>query len=105
MIELRDDALPDVLVNYAVDIVFIAEAKLDCIDEIVQDTTQFGAEVRLLPSAANIMRGDVRISAKLNPEHVLNGRGASLETPHPDVIRGFRGKECSDHRSWRFHRF
>ncbi len=92
VVELRDDALPDVLVNYCVDIVFIAEAKLDCIDEIVQDTTQFGAEVRLLPSAANIMRGDVRISAKLNPEHVLDGRGASLETPHPDVIRGFEGK-------------
>jgi len=84
--------LPELLVNYCVDIVFIAEAKLDCIDEIVQHTTQFGAEVRLLPSAANILRGDVRVSAKLNPERVLDGRGASLEKPHPEVVRGFEGK-------------
>ena len=48
------------LVNYGVDIVFIGEAKLDCIEEVVQTTTQFGAEVRLLPSAANILSGDVR---------------------------------------------
>lgn len=93
VVELRGDALPDVLVNYGVDIVFIAEAKLDCIDEVVQDTTQFGAEVRLLPSAANILRGDVRISAKLNPEHVLDGRNASQDTPHAEVIKGFEGKD------------
>src|ERR1035441_1481652 len=93
VIELRHDALPDVLVNYCVDIVFIAEAKLDCIGEIVQTTTQFGAEVRLLPSAANIMRGDVRISTRLNPEHVLNGRNASLEKPHSEVVSGFEGKD------------
>ncbi len=91
VIELGD-SLPDVLVNYCVDIVFIAEAKLD-IGEIVQTTTQFGAEVRLLPSAANIMSGDVRISAQLNPEHVLNGRHASLEKPHPEVVSGFEGKD------------
>ncbi len=87
-----NDTLPDVLVNYCVDIVFIAEAKLD-IGEIVQTTTQFGAEVRLLPSAANIMRGDVRISAQLNPEHVLNGRNTSLEKPHHAVVSGFEGKD------------
>ena len=87
------DALPAVLVNHFVDIVFIAEAKLDCIAEIVQATTQFGAEVRLLPSAANIMQGDVRISAQLNPEHVLTGRNASLEKPHSEVVSGFEGKD------------
>ena len=92
VIELRD-SLPDVLVNHCVDIVFIAEAKLDCIGEIVQTTTQFGVEVRLLPSAANIMRGDVRISAQLNPEHVLNGRNAALEKPHSEVVSGFEGKD------------
>ena len=87
------DALPAVLVNHFVDIVFIAEAKLDGIAEIVQATTQFGAEVRLLPSAANIMQGDVRISAQLNPEHVLTGPNPSLEKPHPEVVSGFEGRD------------
>jgi len=92
VIELGE-ALPDVLVSSGVDIVFIAEAKLDCIAEIVQATTQFGAEVRLLPSAANIMRGDVRVSAQLNPEHVLNERNGSLEKPHSAVVSGFERKD------------
>jgi FlaA1/EpsC-like NDP-sugar epimerase len=86
------DALPAVLVNHFVDLVFIAEAKLDGIAEIVRETTQFGAEVRLLPSAANIMRGDVRISAQLNPEHVLAGPNPWLE-PHPEVVSGFGGRD------------
>jgi len=85
------DSLADVLVNYCVDIVFIAEATMD-IGEIVQTTTQFGAEVRLLPSAANIMRGDVRISAQLNPEHVLSRPNVPLEKPHTAVVSGFEGK-------------
>lgn len=93
VVELRDEVLPDVLVNYGVDIVFIGEAKLDCIGEVVQTTTQFGAEVRLLPSAANIMRGDVRVSAQLNPENVLNGRNVALEKAHPEVVSGFEGKD------------
>jgi len=87
------DALPEVLVSHGVDIVFIAEAKLDCIGEIVQVTTQFGAEVRLLPSAANIMQGDVRVSAQLNSEHVLKGRDGSPEKPHCAVVSGFEGKD------------
>jgi FlaA1/EpsC-like NDP-sugar epimerase len=87
------DALPAVLVNHFVDIVFIAEAKLDGIAEIVQATTEFGAEVRLLPSAANIMQGDVRISAQLNPEHVLTGANLSLEKLHPEVVSGFEGRD------------
>jgi FlaA1/EpsC-like NDP-sugar epimerase len=86
------EALPKVLVKHFVDLVFIAEAKLDCIANLVQSATEFGVEIRLLPSAANIIQGDVRISAQLNPEHVLTGRNGSLEKPHSEVISGFRGK-------------
>jgi FlaA1/EpsC-like NDP-sugar epimerase len=92
LVELSD-RLADVLVSSCVDIVFIAEAKLDGIDEIVKTSSQFGVEVRLLPSAANILRGDVRISAHLNPEHVLKGRNAPLEKPHSEVVSGFEGKD------------
>ena len=92
VIELHG-ALPEVLVKHFVDLVFIAEAKLDCIADVVQRVTQFGVEIRLLPSAANIMQGDVRVSAQLNPEHVLTGRNGSLEKPHSEVVNAFRGKD------------
>jgi FlaA1/EpsC-like NDP-sugar epimerase len=84
-----EETLPEVLISHSVDIVFIAEATLDCIAEIVQAAGQFGAEVRLLPSAANVMQGDVRVSARLNPEHVLTGRGSGLKEPHAEVVKCF----------------
>jgi FlaA1/EpsC-like NDP-sugar epimerase len=86
------EALPTLLISQFVSIVFIAEAKLDCIGEIMRETAQLGAEVRLLPSAANVMQGDVRVSARLNPEHVLDGRGPLLKAPHAEVVRAFSGK-------------
>jgi len=39
------------------------------------------------------MRGDVRVSAQLNPELVLKGRNGSLEKPHAAVVNGFEGKD------------
>lgn len=91
VMDLRE-ALPTLLISHFVSIVFIAEAKLDCIGDIMQETAQLGAEVRLLPSAANIMQGDVRVSARLNPEQVLEGRGPLLKAPHAEVVRGFSGR-------------
>jgi FlaA1/EpsC-like NDP-sugar epimerase len=88
-----EEALPEVLISHSVDIVFIAEATLDCIAEIVQAATQFGAEVRLLPSAANVMQGDVRVSARLNPEHVLTGRDPGLKEPHAEVVKCFAQRD------------
>lgn len=45
------------------DLVMITDASLDCIGDVVSIATQHGIEVRLLPSAANVMRGEVSISA------------------------------------------
>ena len=85
-------ALPHLLASHAVDLVLIADASLDSIAETVATATEFGVDVRLLPSAANIIRGEVRVSAQPRGEMAFVERTATLLPPHPDVVESFRGR-------------
>ena len=85
-------ALPRLLAFGAVDLVLIADASLDSIAEIVATATEFGVDFRLLPSAANIIRGEVRVSAQPRLELAFEDRPTTLPPPHPDVMENFRGR-------------
>ncbi len=85
-------ALPRLLASHAVDLVLIADASSDFIAETVATATEFGADVRLLPSAANIIRGEVRVSAQPRAELAFEDRAANLLPPHEDVVATFRGR-------------
>jgi len=82
-------ALPRLLAGNAVDLVLIADAGLDFIAETVATATEFGVNVRLLPSVANIIRGEVRVSAQPRLELAFDDRPASLLPPHPEVLENF----------------
>ena len=84
-------ALPRLLAAKAADLVLIADARADAIGEVVATATEFGVDVRLLPSAGDVIRGDVRVAAQPAPESVLNGRGAATR-PHPAVLEAFSGR-------------
>lgn len=84
-------ALPRLLAAKAADLILIADARADAIGEVVATATEFGVDVRLLPSAGDVIRGDVRVAAQPAPEAVLNGRGAAA-SPHPAVLEAFRGR-------------
>jgi FlaA1/EpsC-like NDP-sugar epimerase len=85
-------ALPRLLASHAVDLVLIADASLDSIGETVATATEFGVDVRLLPSAANIIRGEVRVSAHPRAETAFVERAATLLPPHSDVLQSFRSR-------------
>jgi FlaA1/EpsC-like NDP-sugar epimerase len=84
-------ALPMVLSASAIDMVLITDTALDCVADIVETSAKFGVEVRLLPEAADVIRGDVRFATLPKPEIAL---GRSIETipPHPLVIEAFRNR-------------
>ena len=84
-------ALGRLLTAGAVDLVLIADAGLDSIGEMVATATEFGVDVRLLPSAENVLKGDVRVSTSFKPEDVLQDR-AVLAEPHPNVVEAFRSR-------------
>ncbi|HEV2021396.1 MAG TPA: nucleoside-diphosphate sugar epimerase/dehydratase [Terriglobales bacterium] len=85
-------ALPRLLASRAADLVLIADASLDSIAETVATATEFGVDVRLLPSAANIIRGEVRVSAQPRVELAFEDRPTTLSPPHPEVMESFRDR-------------
>ena len=64
-----------------VDLVMVTDASLDCIGDVVAVACEHQIEVRLLPSAADVIRGNIRIPASSQPSTriervlVLGGAG------------------------------
>ncbi len=81
-------ALGEMLAAHAVDLVLIADASMDCIAETVATATEFGVDVSLLPSADDIVRGDVRVSANPRPELAFSEK-AVAGNPDPKVVEAF----------------
>ncbi len=86
------DALPKLLAAQAADLVLIADASLDCIGATVATATEFGVDVRLLPSAANVIRGDVRVSAQAKAELALSDGPIAPALPHRAVVESFTNR-------------
>jgi len=88
----QPSALPDLLTTHGVELVIIADASLDSIGSMVATATEFGVEVRLLPSAENVLRGDVRVSVLPKPDMAILDRTAARLVQHPVVVEAFRGR-------------
>ena len=85
-------ALPQQLATGEIDLVLIADSDVDSIGKAVATAMEFGVEARLLPSARNVITGDVRVSTSPHPElAVVHSRTLESE-PHPAVIEAFRGR-------------
>jgi UDP-N-acetylglucosamine 4,6-dehydratase len=97
MVLEKPAALARLLVTRRIDLVLIADSRPDSIAETVATATEFGADVRLLPSAANVVRGDVQIFAKAAPESAINrsleaDAQAGYAEPHTQVLESFRDR-------------
>jgi FlaA1/EpsC-like NDP-sugar epimerase len=84
--------LPKQLARGEIDLVLIADADPDSIGNMIETAMQFGVEVRLLPSAANIISGDVRVSTMPRPEFALEHPVTLVNETHPAVVETFRGR-------------
>lgn len=86
-------ALARLLASHAVDVVLIADASIACLGDMVSTATEFGVDVRLLPTAENVLRGEVRISATATPESAFARHAAATVAPaHSEVVAAFRDR-------------
>jgi FlaA1/EpsC-like NDP-sugar epimerase len=83
--------LASVLIQQSVSLVLVADAAMVELSECMTIATELGAEVRLLPSASNVMRGDVRIAARPRPDLVL-AKTQNVTDQRPEVVEAFRDR-------------
>ena len=84
--------LPKQLVSGDIDLVLISDADPQTIGGVVEMAMHFGVEVRLLPSAAKIISGDIRVSARPQPEQAVKQPFAVTEQHHSSVTEAYCGK-------------
>ncbi len=87
----RPEALPAQLATGKIDLVLVADHDAEAIGQTISTCMQFGVEVRMLPPAATILNGNVRVSTTPNPELVVPRRDHST-LPHSEVVDSFRGR-------------
>jgi FlaA1/EpsC-like NDP-sugar epimerase len=75
----------------AIDVLLIADATIRSYPDAVSTAAHFGTEIRLLPSAANVMRGHVRVTAHLAPEKLFAKEHAKSPA-HPKVLEVYRDR-------------
>ncbi len=83
--------LSNVLSSSPIDLVLITDTTLFCTADIIQTSTEFGVEVKILPDTNHIIRGDVRFATLPKPEIAL-GRGTPASAPHALVVEAFRDR-------------
>ena len=86
------ESLAKCLAAESIDLVLIADLDVDTIGDAVATAMEFGVEARLLPLAAHIISGDVRISSNPKPESALKKAVQVTSHPHPAVVETFRGR-------------
>jgi FlaA1/EpsC-like NDP-sugar epimerase len=84
------DELASHLASRAVDLVLVADSDMASVAETVSTSMEFGVEVRLLPSAKDIVSGEVRVSTTPTPGVALGNPTDLGFEPHPLVIEAFR---------------
>lgn len=71
-----------------VDVILIADTNLDFIADAASLASEFGVDLRLMPSAANIMRNEVHVAAPVDAERAF-GKSSIPSPPPPAVLEAY----------------
>jgi FlaA1/EpsC-like NDP-sugar epimerase len=85
-------SLAKYLASEHIDLVLIADSDSESIANAVATAVEYGVDTRLMPMAAHIIRGEVRISSNPKPELALKKVVPIARQPHEEVINAFRGR-------------
>ena len=75
-----------------IDLILVADADVETIGDAIATAVEFGIEARLLPLAAHIINGDVRISRNAKAELAIKNSVPVATLPDPAVVEAFRGR-------------
>ncbi len=80
------------LASDKIDLVLIADADVETISGAIATAVEFGIEARLLPLAAQVINGDVRVANNPRPELAIKNAVPVTVRPDPAVEEAFRGR-------------
>ncbi len=80
------------LASDKIDLVLIADADVETISGAIATAVEFGIEARLLPLAAQVINGDVRVANNPRPELAMKNAVPVTVRPDPAVEEAFRGR-------------
>jgi FlaA1/EpsC-like NDP-sugar epimerase len=83
-------SLPRLLASLGVELVIISGAESTSIGEIVANATDFGAHVRILPTARDLVDGSVRVSRTVAIDQISHKGYAKEAKAHPSVVNCLR---------------
>jgi FlaA1/EpsC-like NDP-sugar epimerase len=83
--------LASVLLQNQIEVMLITDTSLDWVAEARSTATRFGIDIRSLPSAANVMRGEVRVSRSVDQAKVFGEGRSSPKSPHA-VLEAYRDR-------------
>jgi FlaA1/EpsC-like NDP-sugar epimerase len=78
------------LASERIDLVLIADSDNESIADAVATAVEYGVETHLMPMAAHIIRGEVRVSSNPKPELALKKVVPISTLPHEQVVNAFR---------------
>jgi FlaA1/EpsC-like NDP-sugar epimerase len=84
--------LQQAIVSWQVDWIMMTSSGVSAAEEIVAKATEFGVQVRIVPTARDLVGDRVRVSHSLQIDQVVNKFHQLNPEPHPDVI------SCLNHR-------
>ncbi len=84
--------LEESIVALRIEIVLITSGGVHSAEEIIARVTEFGLQVRIIPTARDLIRDRVRVSHSLQMEQVMTRFHQLGPEPHPDVV------SCLHHR-------
>jgi FlaA1/EpsC-like NDP-sugar epimerase len=87
----KPDLLAEIITRNNIAAVVIASAAMEGIGQIVATATEYGAEVRLLPSAHDLVSGSVKFTATPDTAKLL-GHDRDSTAPHERVVEVFTGR-------------
>jgi FlaA1/EpsC-like NDP-sugar epimerase len=83
-------SLPRLVASHGVELVIIAGAESRFLGDIVAKVSEFGVQVRILPSARDLVRGAVRVSRTVGIDQIAPRRFVDDAVTHPLVINCLR---------------
>jgi FlaA1/EpsC-like NDP-sugar epimerase len=85
----RPESLEKLIIAHHIDLVLMASGGCKGAEEVVGTAAEFGAQVRILPTARDLVRGRVQVSHSLNAEQLVPRHQHLGADPHPHVVSCF----------------